>query len=334
MAAETGEQRSDHGVEGIVTAGDGAEESQGLARTLLRIVLNDPGRLPENLAKFSHDVLAPRVPAYADRLRRQNPGHSSSELEDLVAKRGLRETASVGGFVGGPFIVLIPVAFVAALLAQIKMLLRIAAVDGRDPLAPERAAEVLVIMGVYQTTDQAAAAIRKLPEPDRGPVRKRSAVFILWGVVWRMARLLGLIPPAAANPVSWLVHLGRWLLLGLAFLVGTVAPLIWLPYLSMSYYRGTADLAERISSFYSGRANALRMQRKTSAIPGMLAAVLRAIGALVLIIGGVVTFLALHVRVAGNEWTAVVLLAIGTSAATGTVWFLRRRLQRHKEATS
>src|SRR5512139_1385040 len=119
---------------GATVTGDARE--RGLARTLLRIVVNDPGHLPENLAKFSHSMLAPGVPGYVARLRGQHPDADVAELERIVARSGLRETSGQGGFVGGPFIVLVPVAFVAALLAQIKMLFRMAAVGGRDPLAP------------------------------------------------------------------------------------------------------------------------------------------------------------------------------------------------------
>jgi hypothetical protein len=321
---------------GAITAAEddgGGQPDAGLARMLLRIVLNDPGHLPENLAGFSLKMLAPGVPAYVARMREENPDADSVALEHVIARRGLREASGEGGFVGGPFIVFIPVAFVAALLAQIKMLLRMAAVSGRDPCDPRRAAEVLVIMGVYGTVDQAAAAMEALPDAGDGAVGRHSAVFAVWGVIWRMAKLLGLVAPAAVNPVSRLVHLGRWLLLGLALVVGMVAPMIWLPYLAMSYYRGTVELAERTSAFYGGKARAIHLPRKTSAVPGLVAALLRAIASLVLIGVGVATFLALDVRIDGHEWPALLLLAILVSSATGLAWYLRHARHLHGKAT-
>lgn len=316
-------------------AGDDPES--GLVRTLLRIVVNDPSRLPENLAKFSHRMLSAEVPGYVARLRAEHPDADVGELERIVVRRGLRETSSQGGFVGGPFIVLVPVAFVAALLAQIKMLFRMAAVGGRDPLAPERAAEVLIIMGVYKTMDEAAAAIAETgtrPDPESGPVGKRSRLFATWHVIWRMAWLLGLLAPDPATPVGVVIHLARWLMLGLAFLVGTVVPLIWLPYLSFSYYRGTTDLAERASVFYSGKDKALHLERKTSAIPGLAAALLRALVSLGLIVGGVVAILALDVRIAGHEWYPLLILGVVVSSVTGAVWYLRRARSRRRETAS
>lgn len=303
------------------------DRERGLARTLLRIVVNDPGHLPENLAAFSHRMLAAGVPDYVVRLRERHPGADDAELERIVARSGLRETSGQGGFVGGPFIVLVPVAFVAALLAQIKMLFRMAALAGRDPLAAERAAEVLVIMGVYKTVDQATAAMAAIgrpPDAGSAPVEKRSRLSATWSVIWRMAWLLGLLAPDPATPVGTVVHICRWALLGLAFLVGTVVPLIWLPYLSLSYYRGTTDLAERASIFYFGKERALRLERKTSAIPGMAASLLRALVSLALIVGGVLGVRALDIKIAGHQWPALVVLGIVFSTATGVVWYLRR----------
>lgn len=304
--------------------------NQGMARLLLQIVLRDPGHLPENLADYSLQMLGPGVPAYVAKLRRQNPDADAVELERLIAQQGVRETAREGGFVGGPFIVFVPVAFVAALLAQIKMLLRMAALAGRDPRAPQRAAELLVIMGVYGDVSQAAAALKTLPAIEAAPVDKHSSIYAMADVIRRMAKLLGLISPAAVTPVSRLVRLGRWIVLGLALLVGMVVPLIWLPYLSMSYYRGTVELAERVSVFYSGPEKAIRLPRKASDVPGLAAAGLRALASLALIAGGLALFLVLDIEIAGHQWPALLSLAVLISSATGLLWYVRRLRRRHR----
>lgn len=119
----------------------GTRPDRGLARTLLRIVLRDPGHLPENLADFSLRMLSPGVPAYVSKLRQLNPDADVFELQRMVAQQGARKASREGGFVGGPMIAFVPVAFVAALLAQIKMMLRMAALSERDPQEPQRAAE-------------------------------------------------------------------------------------------------------------------------------------------------------------------------------------------------
>ena len=313
---------------------DETYRDERLARTLLRIVLRDPGHLPENLADFSLKMLGPGVSAYVSGLRCENPDADTLELERMIAQQGVRETSREGGFVGGPFMLFVPVAFVAALLAQIKMLLRMAALAGRDPRAPRRAAELLVIMGVYKDVAQAAAALKALPATEAGAVRKHSVVYATVDLVRRMAKLLGLISPAAVTPVSRLIRLGRLLLLGVTLMIGIVAPLIWLPYLSMSYYRSTVELAERVSVFYSGPQKAIHLPRGTSDVPGLAAAVVRALGSLALIVGGFVVFLWLDIRIAGRGWPALLSLAVLISSATGLWWYARRIRHRHHEAAS
>jgi hypothetical protein len=54
------------------------------------------------------------------------PGADSGELEAAVIQHQTRVWMTEGAFVGGPFIVLLPVAFCAAMLAQAQMALLIA----------------------------------------------------------------------------------------------------------------------------------------------------------------------------------------------------------------
>ncbi|MFF8196273.1 hypothetical protein ACF05L_36635 [Streptomyces bobili] len=146
---------------------------------------------------------------------------------------------------GGPFLVLIPVAFCAALLRQARTVLELAALDGRDPTARARAGELLVLQGVYEDTGQAQHALAGTGHVAGAPVRwKRWTA--LWHVNLRMAHLLGVLTPDDAGQAPGR-HLRRvavqawpWLLLGTVFLVGLVAPLVRLPYMAMTYRRADA----------------------------------------------------------------------------------------------
>jgi hypothetical protein len=149
-------------------------------------------------------------------------------------------------------------------------------------------------------------------------------------VILRMAKLLGLIAPGAVTPVSWLIHLGRWVLLGLALAVGMVLPLIWLPYLYMSYYRGTVELAERVSLFYSGPADVLRLPRKYSDVPGLATAVLRAAVSAGLTVGCIVALRVFDLRIAGREWPPLLLVLVVLSSATGLLWYFRGARRRRE----
>ncbi|MBK3638413.1 hypothetical protein JHN52_37265, partial [Streptomyces sp. MBT97] len=112
-----------------------------------------------------------------------------------LLSRGRRATVTEGAFVGGPFLVLIPVAFCAALLRQTRTVLELAALTGRDPTERDRAAEILVLQGVYDDVPAARAGLSAAGAraPRSGSLRRPA---VLGGLTLRMARLLGLLAPA------------------------------------------------------------------------------------------------------------------------------------------
>ncbi|MGW6915803.1 hypothetical protein ACWGB8_18610 [Kitasatospora sp. NPDC054939] len=309
---------------------------RGPVRWLFRTMAADPGRLPEILAAFAYREMGPRADAAVARLREEHPEAGPAELRALVAARGRRTVVAEGAFVGGPFMAMIPVAFCAALLAQLRMLLELAVVAGRDAAEPERAAELLVLQGAHPDLPTARAALARL---DRAPavLRKRTPHKGFWTVIKRMAYLLGLVT-TSARPVSWLVHAGRWALLFAAIAVGFVVPLVWLPYLALSYHRSTDELVVRAVDYYwpgAGTTPPPGPDPQTAhADPGVLAAVLRAVTSLLLAAGTVIVFL-IGLKGAGSggsHWLVLGGLLIASSTAVGTVWYLRHRRRRAGEA--
>lgn len=319
---------------------DGADVSTGdagepvLARSLMREVFADPQSLPEILALFAVDRLGP----VADRAVAALPAGEPAELRGRVVARGTRATVTEGAFVGGPFLVLVPFAFCAALLRQSRTVLELAALDGRDPRTRERAAELLVLQGVYEDVEQAGAALdarestRKkggsrstddISAAEPATAWRRHGFFAaLWQLVPRMARLLGVLTPDEETGAhARLVQAARWLLLVVVFLVGLVAPLVWLPYMAASYKRGTAHVMERATQFYFAEPAPVP-QRRARLSPGSLAGAVRvALSVLfpVLVITGV---LAADLRLAGSHWPVLGLLLTVASLVAGG-WWLR-----------
>ena len=114
--------------------------------------------------------------------------------QGAVVRRQTRVSMTEGAVVGGPFIVLIPVAFCAALLAQAQMVLELAVLAGHAADDETRVAELLVLQRAYPSEDEAQAALKRVerdlnPRPDarlpRGSTR--------WLTIKRMAWLLGLL---------------------------------------------------------------------------------------------------------------------------------------------
>ncbi|CAM5667214.1 hypothetical protein GCM10010222_16860 [Streptomyces tanashiensis] len=288
----------------------------------------EPTRLPEALASFALRHLGPGAGPAVERLRSAHPEADAATLRSLVISRGRRRVVAEGAFVGGPFLVFIPVAFCGALLSQVRTVLEIAATEGRDPADPERAAELLVLQGVYEDTARARAALdahSAAPPPRPGPGRTSR----LWDLVMRMARLLGLLTPSGGEQTSRLSRIGQWALVACVFLVGLVAPLVWLPYMAVSYNRATTRMMDRAVVFYAG-SRYLRSPRRVRVDPSMVAAGLRALASLLLPLGGLLVVAATDTRIAGGQWPVAGIVLTASCLLTGG-WWLWRRHRRRRE---
>ncbi|MEV6105429.1 hypothetical protein AB0M28_12055 [Streptomyces sp. NPDC051940] len=291
-------------------------------RPLLRAALARPGLLPELLAGFAVRHMGPPAARSVAALREGQPGATPAELRTKVVSSGTRRTVAQGAFVGGPFLVFIPVAFCLALLSQARMMLELAALDGRDATDMERAAELLVLQGVYADEDRARAALADLPTEDGRPPGSRTRA--LWDLVLRMARLLGLITPARSG--TW-VRIRQWALLVLVVATGMVAPLVWLPYMAHSYRRSTKLVTDRAVPYYFGTGPQPPARRR-GLDPAAVAGALRAVVSLLVPIALTVVTLATGSRLAGSQWPVLALVLFAGSVATGGLWYAHHRRAR------
>ncbi|MFE5487354.1 hypothetical protein [Streptomyces sp. NPDC056527] len=262
-----------------------------------------------------------------ERLRREHPQATPAELRAMVAERGRRAVTAEGSFVGGPFILLIPFAFCGALLLQARTILELAGLDGRDTTDPERAAELLVLQGVYEDTDAARAGLlaRRTPVDSARPRPGRFAA--LRYLVMRMARLLGILVPDDVGR-SRLARIGQWVLVGAVFLIGLVAPLVWMPYMGVSYYRATTRLTDRATLFYVGSRDT-RTERPARLRPEMVAAGLRALASILVPVVSVAVVLLTDLKLGGAHWPLIALLLILSPVVVGGLWLWRRHSARH-----
>ncbi|MEU7026009.1 hypothetical protein AB0A60_04870 [Streptomyces sp. NPDC046275] len=276
------------------------------------------------LAAFAPRHLGPGADRAVRRMRAAGPEPSSEELHARTVARGTRKAAAEGAFVGGPFLPLVPFAFCAALLSQARTVLELAALTGRDPRDPERAAELLVLQGVYADTDAARAALAARDGEDPGGSRARPGrIAALWSLSLRMARLLGVLTPSG-DGAGRLARFGQYALTGTVFLVGLVAPLVWLPYLAYSYRRNTLQLLDRATVFYAGRSAPRRASRLDAE---MVLALLRAAVSLIVPVAGVLVVLLADVRIAGDSWPVLGIVLIAGSVGVGA-WWARRQWRR------
>jgi hypothetical protein len=291
--------------------------------------------MPEELAAFAVREMGPRARTEVERLRQRLPDADAEQIRTEAVVRGVRASVTEGAFVGGPFLAWVPVAFCRALLAQAQLMLELAALAGRDPQDSARAAELLVLQGAYPDTGSAAAALALTPTTDTARSGEGGRLAGLWQVTLRMASILGLrAVEGSERSVSWFTRAGQWLLLGAVLVVGTVAPLVWLPYMTVSYRRAGRAIAERADTFYFGAKAAstdAAADAEAGTDPGLVAATLRAVVSVMLVAGLLLLVLLTGTRLADRQWPLAALVLTVASIGVGAWWQLNRRARDRRE---
>jgi hypothetical protein len=241
-----------------------------------------------------------------------------------------------GAFVGGPFIVLIPVAFCAALLAQAQMALEVAAVNGYAPTDQMRAADLLVIQGAYDSTSEAGAALGKVVRDPKQREGKRLPRGSRWSMIKRMAFILGLLGSGEEKP-GLVRSLLQYALLGAVFLIGLVLPLVWVPYMGWAFRKSGLRMGARAAEFYAERRTeeaGVTVRKAPTVRIAMSAGVIRMLLLIGLPVVVAVIVLLTGADIGGGRWVSAGILLIAISALVTLAWFAyrwwrrrRRRLQ-------
>jgi hypothetical protein len=200
----------------------GAGRRAGLA-ALRRLVRAHPERLPEYMALFATHQQAPSVREWAERhpVALSSPEHDRLLREmrhDLLAFSRIN-----GALSGTPFFIALVPAYVSVLREQARTALRIGALHGRDPGAPERPAEVLVFLDVYPNVPAAEASLARirLPSAEESSGLRQVGGPRAWvEVVTQVLVLAGFIEPSpdktkprrATRALRTALALGLWAL--------------------------------------------------------------------------------------------------------------------------
>ena len=209
--------------------------------------------MSEHLALWSLKYFGPRAATATDKRRSADPEAPVEELERKAIEHQTRVSMTEGAFVGGPFIVLIPIAFCAALLAQAQMAFEVAAINGYAPTDQMRAADLLVLQGAYGTTEEAGTALNALTQAPRPDEHKRLPRGTRWNMIKRMAYLLGVIGASEDPKPSTFVRTLRWIWLGVTLVFGLVLPLLWVPYMAVAMRRSALQMGKKATAFYAER---------------------------------------------------------------------------------
>ncbi|QKW23170.1 hypothetical protein HUT16_32455 [Kitasatospora sp. NA04385] len=296
----------------------------GAAGELWRAVRHDAGRLPENLAALA-------VRQESGRAAEAVAGLSGTvaERRTTVITHGIRLNLVEGCVVGGPLILLVPVAFCAGMLAQARMVLALAALAGADGDDAERSAELLVLQGVYPTVAEGraalaataaetAATLEGAPEP--GPLSRpsRPPRPSRLDMVRRMIYLLGLVAIGEDHrgPVR---RIAGWVGTGLLVVVGLAFPVVWIPVMGRANVRATTALARRATAFYwpgeTAAPGAARQPEEAYARTATIAVLGQTLLALLVPVAAFLFVLFLGLDLAGGHLATALLLALAAGAA-------------------
>jgi hypothetical protein len=254
------------------------------------------------------------------------------ELEDAAIGRQTNVAMTEGAFVGGPFVVLIPIAFCAALLAQAQMVYELAGVAGEKPTDRARAVDLLRILGVYASAEEATAALARLPRDPAQREGKKLPRGTRWDMVRRMAYLLGVLGTDDGKSRTRAV-LG-WTGIGFLFLVGLVLPLVWVPYMAYSMRRSALRMGGRARAYYAGEQAAepvVAVRQGERLRIGGTAAFARMAILVVLPIVAALVALATGFSLGGGNLIGALLLLLVVSAAVTLAW-LGYRGWRHRRS--
>ncbi|MEU9123279.1 hypothetical protein AB0C96_26000 [Streptomyces sp. NPDC048506] len=296
------------------------------AQALLPMIWADPQHMPEQLAFFAVRRFGPQAATAVARRKQRSPLAGADELGRDAIAHGTRMTIVAGAALGGPFIVVMPVSFVAALLSQARMVLELAAVAGNDPCSEQRVADLLVLQDVYPSTEAAGRAligVSRHPPGGHGRIPRRTR----WSLIVRMAAVLGL---TGGNK-----HRGRLQrilstgMIAALFLVGMVLPLIWVPALAVLYRQSTLQLAAKAVQYYSPGAagDRLRQRRPFGRLPRTagVAVILRFLALTLLPLLATAAIVFTGVRLTGGFWGTGLLVMVVLSLLVGGIWFACRR---------
>jgi hypothetical protein len=300
---------------------------------LFRALWADPKNMAEHLALWSLKYFGPRAGSAVERSQASHPNASQDELERLAIQHQTRVCMTEGAFVGGPFIVLIPITFCAALLAQAQMAFELAAINGYAPTDRMRAADLLVIQGAYGTTQEAGAALDTVTRGGReGGRLPRGA---RWRMLKRMAFLLGLLGAPGTPKPQWFISVVRWIALGVTLVVGFVLPLVWVPYMAVSMRRAALQMGERARTYYAAQRTeetGVTVTRAPSAINvGVAAGFVRMLLLIAAPIVIAVVALLTDTDIGGGKWITALIALLVVSALATLLWLSFRWLWRRRK---
>ncbi|MBV9194974.1 MAG: hypothetical protein JO168_12585 [Solirubrobacterales bacterium] len=252
-----------------VTAGDDGEGaaanpapgrlSTGLARAraLANLAYRDPDHVVERLTLEFTARAAEPARAWAQATTGRPTAEVSATAADLC-RRTVQLAGIDGAVAGTPFLIALVPAYLDYLYHEGTMVLRLAALYGRDPGGLRTAAEFLVLRGTHPDVEAAQAAlehVRETPMPEKPSQRRPLRNWIL--SVRALAVFSGFISASRQRDrdtgrVDRLRLIGGSLLAAVVWLMTWILPITFMLAMAWGCDQHARSLARRAMALYGG----------------------------------------------------------------------------------
>jgi hypothetical protein len=228
------------------------------SRALLPLVYRDPDHLSERLTLYAADTLGPPSREWAERARAERPDVPEAVIAEELRQRSARIARIDGAVAGTPFLIALVPGYVSYLGQEARMVLRIAALHGRDPTSLRTAAEVLALRGARPGVDAAEEAllhVRANPMPDKPSERRPLRTW--FDSVYRLLVFGGFLdaPGGTGKPPRSRTRTVLMSLVAFAVWVTTwVLPVTFMIAMSWACESRARDLGRRAMALYGGGA--------------------------------------------------------------------------------
>lgn len=230
-------------------AGSGAS----LPKELWRAIRRDPEHLPERLVALAHSRLSSPANEWGKRTRAANPDRTAAELAADLRPRVERFARINGALSGTPFLIALVPAYVSVLWHEARMVMCIAALNGRDPREAEFAGELLALRGLYETPDEAMEALAALERGDAKPSGEQVGRLRTWAqLVYRVLVLAGFMSAKAADAerpsrvrMAFSVFAS-----GVVYVITCVMPVTFMILMSWSCEKDARTMGDRAAAYY------------------------------------------------------------------------------------
>jgi hypothetical protein len=335
-AGDAAAEASSDGIEPPRSGEGGVRRTLAGWRALARIVYRDPEHLAERLTLYGAQRLGQPSLDWAHRVCEARPDVARAVIAEDLRTQSAQVARIDGAIMGTPFLIALVPGYLGYLWQEGRMVMRTAALYGRDPRELDTSASVLALRGVHPTVDAAREAlleVRDIPLPEK-PATRRS--LRTWVRSIYVLLIFGgfLSAPSDARDESahpWLKAFFGFVVGAIIWVITWVLPLTFMIAMAWGCETHTRQLGRRALIFYDGEAETAqaaiaaakeRRDRGHSKRASLRAALL------VLSVAVPIAFVAYvnHVRQStGITWLAAIVALVALSLVVATTVIASRR---------